>query len=76
MYRDAFRDLVLFLLFEKREKHSWKNNTSLVIEVAWQPATLLKVKLLHGCFSCYFNSTDGTKSCKASLFFPKIYQKY
>ena len=28
-----------------------------------QPATLLKVTLLHGCFSRFLNCTNGTKSC-------------
>ena len=29
-------------------------------------ATLLKVALLHGCFSRFLNCTNGTKSRKAS----------
>ena len=28
-------------------------------------ATLLKVTLLHGCFSCFINRTNGTKSHNA-----------
>ena len=32
-----------------------------------KPATLLKVTLLHGCFSRFLNCTNGTKSCKTSL---------
>ena len=31
-----------------------------------QPATLLKVTLLHGCFSRFLNCTNGTKSRNAS----------
>ena len=31
-----------------------------------KPATLLKVTLLHGCFSRFLNCTNGTKSRKAS----------
>ena len=30
-----------------------------------QPATLLKLKLLHGCFSRFLNCTNDTKSCNA-----------
>ena len=30
------------------------------------PATLLKVKLLHGCFSRFLNCANGTKLCNAS----------
>ena len=49
---DALRDLVSFVQFKKREKH--------------QPATLLKITLFHGRFSCFLNCTNGTKSCNAS----------
>ena len=31
-----------------------------------QPATLLKVTLLHGCFSRFLNCANGTKSRKTS----------
>ena len=31
-----------------------------------KPATLLKVALLHGCFSHFLCCVNGTKSCKAS----------
>ena len=31
-----------------------------------QPATLLKVTLLHGCYSRFLNCTNGTKLRKAS----------
>ena len=30
-----------------------------------KPATLLKVTLLHGCFSRFLNCANGTKSVKA-----------
>ena len=33
-------------------------------------ATLLKVTLLHGCFSCFLNCTNATKSRKASHICP------
>ena len=33
---------------------------------AAQPATLLKLTLLHGCFSRFLNCTNGTKSRNAS----------
>ena len=29
-------------------------------------ATLLKVTLIHGCFSRFLNCANGTKSCKMS----------
>ena len=41
-----------------------------------EPATLLKVTLLHGCFSRFFNFTDGIKLRNAShIFFQVIAAK-
>ena len=58
---DALRDLVPVVQFKKREKHPWRSINL--------PATLLKVTLLHGCFSRFLNCTNGTKSRNA----PQIY---
>ena len=59
------RDLVSFVQFKKREKHSWKSvNVSKVAGL--RPATLLKAALPHGCFSRFSNSTNGTKSRNTS----------
>ena len=49
---DALRDLVPFVQFKKRQKHPWRSDK-----------TLLKVALLHGCFSHFLIRTNGTKSC-------------
>ena len=57
------RDLVPFVQFKKHEKHPLRSVT--FSKVAGKPATLLKVTLLHGCFSCFLNCTNGTKSHKA-----------
>ena len=54
----ALRDLVPFLQFKKHEKHPWRSVTFSRL----QPATLLKVTLLHGCFLCFLNCAHGTKS--------------
>ena len=40
-----------------------------------KPATLLKVTLLHGCFSRFLNCTNGTKSRKAHIWW-SISQKF
>ena len=45
---------IWFVQFIKLEKQPWKS------------VTLLKVTLLHGCFSSLLNGTDGTKSRKTS----------
>ena len=58
---DALRDLVSFVQFKKREKHPWRSVT--FSKVA---GSLLKVTLLHGCFSHFLNCTIGTESCKTS----------
>ena len=34
--------------------------------VTLKPATLIKLTLLHGCFSRFLHCTNGTKSCNAS----------
>ena len=52
---DALRDLVPFAQFKKREKHPLRSAT-----------LVLKVTLLHGCFSRFLNCTNCTKSRKAS----------
>ena len=62
---DALRDLVLFVQFQKREKHLWRSvNFSKV--AGFKPATLLKLTVLHGYFSLFLNCTNGTKSSNAS----------
>ena len=51
------RNSVAFVQLKKRKKHPQ----------SLRPATLLKVKLLHRCFSSFLNCTNGTKLGKASL---------
>ena len=43
---EALRDLVAYVQSKKREKHPWKS-----VNFSFKPATLLKLTLLHGCFS-------------------------
>ena len=53
---DNLRDLLPFVQFKKREKHPRRSFT--FSKVAGQkPATLLKLTLLHGCFSRFLNCT-------------------
>ena len=48
----ALRDLIPFVQFKKRKKHPWRSvNFSKVAGL--KPATLLKLTLLHGYFSCF-----------------------
>ena len=58
---DALPDLVPFVKFKNREKHPWRS-----VNFRLQPATLLKLTLLHGCFSRFSNCTNSTKSRNAS----------
>ena len=57
-------DLVPFAQFKKREKHPWMS------------VTLLKLTLLHGCFSRFLYCTNGTKSRKASHIIKNVNDKY
>ena len=63
----ALRGLVPFVQFKKREKHPWKCVTF--------SYTLLKVTLLHGCFSRILNCTNGTKSRNASHLWWSLFAK-
>ena len=51
---DALRDLVPFVEFKECEKHPWGSN-------AFRLAILLKLMVLHGCFSRFLNCTNDTK---------------
>ena len=63
---DALCNLVPFLQFKKREKHSW---TSLLLAKSLDSAhNLLKVTLLRRCFSRFLNCTNGTKSRNVFVF--------
>ena len=64
---DALRDLVPFIQFKKPKKHPWRNFTfSKVAGFNFKPATLLKVTLLHGCFSHFLSCANDAKSRKTS----------
>ena len=49
----------------KKVKTPWKSDIFLE-SYSIQPATFSKTTLLHGCFSRFLNSTNGSKSGKAS----------
>ena len=57
----VLRNLVPFVQIKKREKHPSRS-----VNFRLHHATLLKLKLLHGCFSRLLNCTNGTKLCNAS----------
>ena len=61
---DALRNLIPFVQFKKREKDPWLSVTFECYRL--EPATLLKVTLLHGCFLRFINCTNGSKLRKAS----------
>ena len=65
MYKhDALHDLVQFVQFTKSEKHPWRSVNFIKVEDF--SLKLLKLTLLHGCFSCFVSCTNGTKSRNAS----------
>ena len=44
-----------FVQFKKREKHPWRS------VILLYPATLLKITILHGCFSRFLNCRNRAK---------------
>ena len=62
---DALRDLVPFVQSKKLEKPPWRS-VNFKRVAGFKPSTLLKLTLLHECFSRFLNCTNGTKSCNAS----------
>ena len=55
---DALHDLVPFVQFKKCEKHPWRS------------CRLLKVTLLHGCFSRFLNLQMVTNGVKHLIYTP------
>ena len=62
------RNLVPLVQFKKREKHPWRSGNFSKV-AGFNPATLLKLTLLHVSFSRFLNCTNGTKSRNA----PQMY---
>ena len=62
---DVLRDLVAFVQFIKREKQPWRHITFSKV-AGFKRAILVRVTLLHGCFSRFLHCTNGTKSRDAS----------
>ena len=58
-------DLVPFVQFKKRKKYSWRSVQFSKVAGS-KPATLLKLTLLHVCFSWFANCTNTTKSRNVS----------
>ena len=61
---DDLCDLLPFLKFKNVQKDPWRSHTFTKVAGS-QLATLLKVSLLHGCFSRFLDCTDGIKTRKA-----------
>ena len=56
---DVYRDLVLFLQFKKREKHTWRS-------FAFNKVNLTKSNTPPGCFLRFLNCKNGAKLRNAS----------
>ena len=65
------RNLVLFVQFEKREKHPCRSVTFSKV-AGYQSATSVKLTLLHGYFSHWVFFTNGTKLRNASQLLSEI----
>ena len=66
----ALRDLIPLVQFKKREKHPWRSVTYSKA-AGFSLQLLLKVTLLHGCFSRFLNCAHNTKSRNAPQYFLK-----
>ena len=64
---------IWYHLYNSKNKKSTHGGVLLFVKLlqlfSLQPSTLLKIKLLHGCFPHFLNYTNGTKSRKASPIF-------
>ena len=65
---EALRDLVPFVKFKTREKHPCRSVSFNKI-ANFNLETLLKVTLLHRCFSRPLNCRNGIKSRKTSPYY-------
>ena len=65
---EALRDLVSFVQFKKREKHPCRSVSFNKVS-SFNLETLIKVTLLHRCFSRFLNCTNGIKSRKTSPYY-------
>ena len=64
---DVLWDYVSFVQFKKRGNHPWSNVLFQYIYMLKPPTLLLlKIALLHGCFSRFLNCGNSNKSCKVS----------
>ena len=66
-HSDALNDLVPLAQFK-----NVKNTRRGVLLLVKLQATLLKLTLLHGCFSRFLHCTNGTKSRNALQLWPRI----
>ena len=63
---DTLHDLIPFVQFKKRDKHSWRT-------VTFSKVAGLKVTLLLWCFSRFLNCTNSSKSRKTSIYVIRRY---
>ena len=57
---------IWYYLYNLKNVKNTHGGVLLLVKLQAKPATLLKVTLLHGCFSRFLNCTNGTKSRSAS----------
>ena len=67
---DALHDLVPFVQFKKHKKHPWWSVNFSKVACCF---ALLKVTLLHECFSRFLKCTNGTKSHKSIIYVLEMY---
>ena len=63
---------IWYHLYNLKNVKNTPEEVSLLVKLQAKPTTLLKVTLLHGCFSRFLNCTNGTTSRKTSQKFSHL----
>ena len=62
------RCAIWYYLYDLKNLKNTHGEVLILVKLQAKPATLLKLALLHGCFSRFLNYTNGTKSRNAPHF--------
>ena len=68
----VMRCAIWYHLYSLKNMKNIHGGVFLLAKLQAEPATLLKVTLIQGCFSCFSNCANGTKSRNAPKFLGTI----
>ena len=66
IFTHMMRCTIWYHLYNLKNAKNTHGGVLILVTSRFQPATLRKLTLLHGCFSRFLNCTNGTKSRNAS----------